>query len=113
MRSESVEGACDEAARQGVPIGSLRADAVRYSLFAVAVDDAFSGRSGLALYRSVSALLFRPWFALTSRGQALREKAKTVPQAILSASDCSVAELAAVKNELIALRDRLNSAFAE
>jgi hypothetical protein len=65
---KSVEGACDEAARQGVPIGSLRADAVRYSLFAVAVDDAFSGRSGLALFRCLSAVLFRPWFALTSRG---------------------------------------------
>ena len=51
--------------------------------------------------------------ALTSRGQALREKARTVPQAILAASACSVPELAAMKNELIALRDRLNSAFAE
>jgi hypothetical protein len=65
---KSVEGACDEAARRGVPIGSLRAEAVRYSLFAVAVDDAFSGRPGLALFRCISALLFRPWFALTSRG---------------------------------------------
>ena len=51
--------------------------------------------------------------ALTSRGQALREKARAVPQAILAASACSVPELAAMKNELIALRDRLNSAFAE
>jgi DNA-binding MarR family transcriptional regulator len=50
---------------------------------------------------------------LTSRGQALREKARSVPQAILAASACSVPELAAMKNELIALRDRLNSAFAE
>ena len=34
---KSVEGACDAAVRQGVPIGSLRGDAVRYSLFAVAL----------------------------------------------------------------------------
>src|SRR5258708_9711220 len=51
--------------------------------------------------------------ALTTRGQALREKAKTVPQAILAASECSVTELSAMKNELIALRDRLNAAMAE
>ncbi len=65
---KSVEGAVDEAVRQGVPVGSLRGDAVRYSLFAVAVDDAFSGRPALALFRCISALMFRPWFALTSRG---------------------------------------------
>src|SRR6266566_9121917 len=35
--------------------------------------------------------------ALTSQGQALRDKARTVPQAIL-ASACSVPELAAMKN---------------
>jgi DNA-binding MarR family transcriptional regulator len=51
--------------------------------------------------------------ALTSRGQALREKARSVPQAILAASACSVSELAAMKNELIALRDQLNATFAE
>jgi len=49
--------------------------------------------------------------ALTSRGQALREKARAVPQAILAASACSVTELSAMKNELIALRDRLNAAL--
>ena len=47
--------------------------------------------------------------ALTSQGQALREKARTVPQSILAASACSVAELSGIKNELIALRDRLNA----
>ena len=47
--------------------------------------------------------------ALTSRGQALREKARALPQAILAASACSVTELVTMKNELIALRDRLNS----
>jgi DNA-binding MarR family transcriptional regulator len=48
--------------------------------------------------------------ALTSRGQALKEKARAVPQSILAASACSVAELSAMKNEIIALRDRLNAA---
>ena len=43
---KSVKGACDAAVRQGVPIGSLRDDAIRYALFAVALDDAFSGRLG-------------------------------------------------------------------
>src|ERR1700738_1439688 len=51
--------------------------------------------------------------ALTSRGQALREKARTVPQAILAASACSLTELSAMKNDLIALRDQLNSAVGE
>ena len=51
--------------------------------------------------------------ALTSQGHALREKARAVPQAILAASACSVTELSAMKNELVALRDRLNAALAE
>ena len=51
--------------------------------------------------------------ALTSQGQALREKARTVPQSILAASACSVAELSAMKNDLIALRDRLNAVLGE
>ena len=51
--------------------------------------------------------------ALTSRGRALREKARAVPQAILAASACSLTELSAMKNELIALRDRLNAALGE
>jgi len=51
--------------------------------------------------------------ALTSQGQALREKARAVPQAILAASACSVTELSAMKNEIIALRDRLNAALGE
>jgi MarR family transcriptional regulator, organic hydroperoxide resistance regulator len=49
--------------------------------------------------------------ALTSRGQALRERARAVPQAILAASACSLTELSAMKNELVALRDRLNAAL--
>ena len=51
--------------------------------------------------------------ALTSRGLALREKARTVPHAILAASACSVSELSAMKNQLLGLRDRLNAAVGE
>jgi DNA-binding MarR family transcriptional regulator len=51
--------------------------------------------------------------ALTSQGQALREKARTVPQAILATSACSITELSALKSELVALRDRLDAALAE
>ena len=51
--------------------------------------------------------------ALTPRGQALKEKARAVPEGILAASNCSVAELLAMKNELVALRDRLNVALGE
>ena len=51
--------------------------------------------------------------ALTSQGQALRDKARTVPQGILAASACSLTELSAMKNELVALRDRLNAALSD
>ncbi len=51
--------------------------------------------------------------ALTPQGQALKEKARAVPQSILAASDCSVPELAAMKNEIVALRDRLNAVIGE
>jgi DNA-binding MarR family transcriptional regulator len=51
--------------------------------------------------------------ALTPRGQTLKEKARAVPEGILAASNCSVAELSAMKNELLALRDRLNVALGE
>ena len=51
--------------------------------------------------------------ALTAQGQALREKARALPQAILAASACSVSELSAMKEDLIALRDRLNAALGE
>jgi len=64
----SVDGACDAAVRRGVPIGSLRADATRYALFAIAIDDVFCGRTALALYRCLSALALRPRLALTARG---------------------------------------------
>jgi DNA-binding MarR family transcriptional regulator len=51
--------------------------------------------------------------ALTPQGQALREKAKAVPQGILAASACSVGELVALKNDIVALRDKLNAALGE
>ena len=51
--------------------------------------------------------------ALTPQGQALREKAKAVPQGILAASACSVGELVALKNDIVALRDRLNAVLGE
>lgn len=51
--------------------------------------------------------------ALTQQGHALREKAKAVPQSILAASDCSVGELLAMKDEIVALRDRLNAVLGE
>jgi MarR family transcriptional regulator, organic hydroperoxide resistance regulator len=51
--------------------------------------------------------------ALTAQGQALKDKARAVPLSILDASSCSVAELSAVRGEIVALRDRLNAAMGE
>ena len=51
--------------------------------------------------------------ALTPQGHALQEKARSVPQSILAASACTVAELSAMKNEIVALRDRLNAVTGE
>jgi DNA-binding MarR family transcriptional regulator len=51
--------------------------------------------------------------ALTPQGQALKEKARSVPPAILAASGCSLGELTAMKRNLIALRDQLNAAAGE
>ena len=51
--------------------------------------------------------------ALTPQGQALREKARAVPLSLLAASDCSISELSAIKNDLVALRDRLNAMMDE
>ena len=51
--------------------------------------------------------------ALTSPGHALKEKARTVPQSILAASACSIAELTALKDDLVGLRDRLNAVAEE
>ena len=51
--------------------------------------------------------------ALTPQGHALKDKARNVPQSILAASDCSVGELVAMKDEIAALRDRLNAAIGD
>jgi DNA-binding MarR family transcriptional regulator len=51
--------------------------------------------------------------ALTPKGDAMREKARAVPQSILAASACTVGELVAMKNEIVALRDRLNAVLGE
>ena len=48
--------------------------------------------------------------ALTSQGEALKEKARSLPLSILAASQCSVAELTALKSEIVALREKLNAA---
>jgi MarR family transcriptional regulator, organic hydroperoxide resistance regulator len=50
---------------------------------------------------------------LTPQGQTLKEKARAVPQSILEASNCSVADLVALKSEIVSLRDRLNAALGE
>ncbi|WP_407115836.1 MarR family winged helix-turn-helix transcriptional regulator [Bradyrhizobium sp. LMG 9283] len=51
--------------------------------------------------------------ALTPQGHALKDKARSVPQSILAATDCSVSELIAMKDEIVALRDRLNAVIGE
>jgi MarR family transcriptional regulator, organic hydroperoxide resistance regulator len=51
--------------------------------------------------------------ALTPQGQALKDKARAVPQSVLVASACSIPELSAMKEEIVALRDRLNVAVGE
>ncbi|HXH43108.1 MAG TPA: MarR family transcriptional regulator [Bradyrhizobium sp.] len=51
--------------------------------------------------------------ALTPQGHALKEKARSVPHSILAASDCSVAELVAMKDEIVALRDQLNAVIGD
>ena len=50
---------------------------------------------------------------LTPQGHALKEKARSVPHSILAASDCSVAELVAMKDEIVALRDQLNAVIGD
>jgi DNA-binding MarR family transcriptional regulator len=48
---------------------------------------------------------------LTAQGAGLREKAKAViPPAILAATGCSIGELAALQEKLVALRERLDDA---
>jgi MarR family transcriptional regulator, organic hydroperoxide resistance regulator len=51
--------------------------------------------------------------ALTPKGQALKEKARAVPESILARSACSLGELSSVRTEVVGLRDRLNAALGE
>ena len=51
--------------------------------------------------------------ALTPKGHALKEKARAVPEGILASSACSTGDLSAIRNEIVALRDRLNAALEE
>lgn len=51
--------------------------------------------------------------ALTAQGEALKEKARAIPHSILAASQCSVAELVALKSQIVSLRDKLNAAVEE
>ena len=51
--------------------------------------------------------------ALTHHGLALKEKARAVPQSILAATAYPVGELLSLKNEIVALRDRLNALAGE
>ena len=48
--------------------------------------------------------------ALTPQGEALKENARNLPLSILAASQCSVADLAALKSEIVSLREKLNAA---
>jgi DNA-binding MarR family transcriptional regulator len=47
---------------------------------------------------------------LTDVGRALQKKAESVPQGIVGACGLPLAEMIAIKDQLIALRDRLNAA---
>ena len=51
--------------------------------------------------------------ALTAQGLALKDKARSVPLSILDASSCSVADLSAARDEIVALRDKLNAAVGK
>ena len=52
--------------------------------------------------------------ALTREGEALKEKARSLPLSILAASQCSVAEFGgAAKSEIVSLREKLNAAAAQ
>ncbi len=48
---------------------------------------------------------------LTDAGRALREQAARLPMAMAARSGCSLAEIAALRDELIRLRDRFDAAL--
>ena len=64
----AVEVACARARERGLAIHEIREEAIQYILFAIAIDDAFSGRTTLAISRSVSALVLEPRLTLASSG---------------------------------------------
>lgn len=45
--------------------------------------------------------------ALTDAGHALREKARSIPEAVMCATDCSLDEVSSIKQQLEKLRNRL------
>jgi DNA-binding MarR family transcriptional regulator len=45
--------------------------------------------------------------ALTPQGRALHERARAVPRGVLDAAGCSVDQVRALKQQLVALRDQL------
>ena len=51
--------------------------------------------------------------ALTAQGRELKEKARTLPQSILAAAQCSLSEVSAMRDEIVKLRDRLNAVIGE
>jgi hypothetical protein len=63
----SIEASCARAGVGGVADPGLLKDAVEYCLYAVAIDDAFAGRSRLALRRCLTAFQQRPMAALRAR----------------------------------------------
>lgn len=63
----AVEASCARASERGLVQPGMLEQALDYCLFAVAVDDAFAGRSRLALRRCMTALRQRPVAALRAR----------------------------------------------
>lgn len=63
----AVEASFDRAMARGLVSRRLLHDAMDYCLYAVAVDDAFAGRSRLAIRRCMTAIRQRPVAALRAR----------------------------------------------
>ena len=64
---DSIEASCARAVERGLAGPDLLQDALDYCLYAVAMDDAFSGRARLAVRRCMTALRQRPVAALRAR----------------------------------------------
>ncbi len=63
--------------------------------------------AGLLLRRRAAEDERKVIVALTDAGRALREKARTVPEAVMCATDCSVNEMLEIKQRLESLRGSL------